>query len=96
MLTQATLFPARVAEPNASVKPADRKRLRGQNRKLLLALREREMTAREITIDLNIGNHSGRISDLRAAGCVVTAIHEGGGVYRYRLDYCPDGLGGGE
>lgn len=95
MLTQQSLLdlPPKPIEVNTSVAPADRKRLSRQCSVLLRALIATNLTAREI-MDMGILNHTGRLSDLRKAGCTITGTNRGGGLWEYRLDYFPDDLRG--
>jgi hypothetical protein len=72
-------------ELNPTVDPRDAKRLTGQKRKLVEALRQRPMTNWEIMRDLYIGNLTARTSELNAQGYDIRAERVQGGTWRYTL-----------
>ena len=90
-MIQLSLFTPRVSL-NRSVAPADRRRLSRHQRLILARLRDGPATNSELG---DIADRFGaRICELRKAGCVIDKRNLGGGVWEYRLDYCPEGLGG--
>lgn len=91
MLKQLSLLdlPPRPIEVNRSVATADRKRLSAQCRRLLDRLIRGPITNFGIGAELTIGNHTARLSEIKQAGCTITATHQKGGIWMYRLDYYP-------
>lgn len=76
------------ADPN--VKKEARRRLSGQNRKILDLLLKGPATGRRIQA---IGmKYTSRISDLRKAGCVIDCLERPDGNSLYTLKYVPPGL----
>ena len=90
MLTQLSLFVPRVSL-NRSVAPADRRRLSRHQRLILARLRDGPATGDELHPIAR--RYGARLEELRRAGCEIASVNLGGGVWEYRLDYCPDGLG---
>ncbi len=88
LLDAPRLIPS--CDPN--VKPKDRRRLRGQNERLLRRLIEGPTTNSEMQFEMRIGNHTGRLSDLKKAGCDITATDQGKGLWVYELKQYPEEL----
>ena len=90
-MIQLDLFPPRLTL-NRSVAPADRRRLSRHQRLILARLRDGPATGDELHPIAR--RYGARLEELRRAGCEISKSNKGGGVWEYRLDYCPDGLGG--
>ena len=89
-MIQLDLFPPRLTL-NRSVAPADRRRLSRHQRLILARLRDGPATGDELHPIAR--RYGARLEELRRAGCEISKSNKGGGVWEYRLDYCPDGLG---
>lgn len=90
--TQATLFDAmdRIKTTDPNVKPDARRRLSGQNRKILELLSEGPVRLRDLV--LIASKYTGRISDLRKAGCTIVCQEQPDGNSIYTLIHRPPGL----
>ena len=84
--------PRDITPRDPSVTPEEAPRLSRQCRDILMRLRQGTATNSELAgIALK---YTGRISDLRAAGCVIDVIHRdhATGLVMYKLIHCPEGL----
>ena len=89
---QTSLFDVldRIPATDTNVAQAAKKRLSGQNRKILDLLMQGQATGRQIQA---IGmKYTSRISDLRKAGCVIDCLERPDGNSLYTLAYVPPGL----
>lgn len=89
---QASLFDVLDAPPatDPNVRSGDKKRLSGQNRKILDLLRRGPATGRELAaISMK---YTSRVSDLRKAGCEIECQQRAGGNSLYTLTHAPHGL----
>lgn len=94
MLTQSSFLdpgfrPVVPADPNLDA--AERKRLAPHCHAILARLREGPASSIEL-IALTSHRYSGRIWDLREAGCVIGKRRLTPGTWEYRLDFEPAGL----
>lgn len=95
MIRQLGLFdhPPKAIEPSdKTVKPAAKQRLSKQCRTILQRLKNGPATNDELS--LLARKYTGRLSDLRGAGCTITCFDQDHktGLTHYRLDYCPETL----
>lgn len=89
---QASLFDVidKLPATDPNVQSSDKKRLSGQNRKILELLKRGPATGRELAaISMK---YTSRVSDLRKAGCEIECKQRPGGNSLYTLVSKPSGL----
>jgi hypothetical protein len=85
-------YPREISPRDPSVTPVEAPRLSRQCRLILDRLKDGPVTNSELSA-LAL-KYTGRLSDLRAAGCTIDVIHRdhATGLVRYKLNHCPEGL----
>ena len=89
---KASLFDVldRLPATDPNVKSDARRRLSGQNRRILDLLMQGPAKSRDLA---SIGlKYTSRISDLRKAGCVIDCLEQPDGNSLYTIKYAPSGL----